>query len=89
MSCTFLLTIVFKGEQSFQNKVLRKGLKNVVLLVRMCQISKTATKYCSNMLKIHLEKVNGGSHCGAYFFGFRQLLIICDVCYATATDMFI
>ena len=31
------------------------------------------------MLKIHLEKVNGGRHCGAYFFGFRQLLIICDV----------
>ena len=41
------------------------------------------------MLKIHLEKVNGGRHCGAYLFGFRQILIICDVCYATATDMFV
>ena len=41
------------------------------------------------MLKIHLEKVNGRRHCGAYFVGFRQILIICDVCYATATDMFV
>ena len=40
------------------------------------------------MLKIQLEKVNGG-RCGAYFFGFRQTLIICDVYYATATDIFI
>ena len=50
----------------------------------MCQISKIAIKYCSSMLKIHLEKVNGGCHCGAHFFGFRQISIICGVCYATA-----
>ena len=28
--------------------------------------------------------------CGAYFFGFRQILIICDVCYSTTVkDMFV